>query len=95
MTLEITLPAELEERLKKQAERMRLTPDVLTVKLLDQHLPCSEGNPAVAMLQQWVLEDEAMTAQEREANVAVLRALDEDRLSDRKLFPQLAKDKSA
>lgn len=38
------------------------------------------------MLQQWLAEDAAMSSEETEANATVLRSIDDDRLSDRKLF---------
>jgi hypothetical protein len=93
MTLQITLPRELEERLQQQAQRLRLSPDVLTIKLLEEHLPPAvRSAAAIGLLQQWINEDEVMTEEERGGNASVLRALDEDRLSDRKLFSDLIND---
>jgi hypothetical protein len=94
MTLQLTLPPELEERLRKEAEREGLSPDAITLKLLDKHLPPVDRRGAIALLQQWTAEDEAMTEEESMANRAVLQAIDEDRLSDRKLFTDILKDES-
>ena len=44
------------------------------------------------MLERWAAEDEALPAEELAANSAVLRALDEDRPSYRKLFGDLSED---
>lgn len=93
MTLQLTLPVDLESRLRQEAERQGLPPSAVTLKLLDAHLPAaSRAAGLVAMLQTWQAEDEAMTAEETAANADVLRAIDEDRLSDRKLFTEILKD---
>ena len=51
MTLEITLSAELENRLQREAERHGISPDAVTLKLLDVHLPAESVNSgAIEML---------------------------------------------
>ena len=93
MTLEFTLPPELEDRLKREAERQGLPADAVTLKILNEHLPPADRRAAaIAMLQQWRKEDEAMTDEEAAANREILRAIDEDRLSDRKLFREVLGD---
>lgn len=73
--------------MRREAERQRLSPDVVTLKILDEHLPPVDRQAAtLAMLQQWIAEDQAMTEEESASNAELLRTLDEDRLSDRKLF---------
>ena len=47
---------------------------------------------AIAMLNRWVEEDAELPSEEAAANTAVLRALDEDRPSYRKLFADILKD---
>ena len=87
MTMQLVLPPQLEERLRREAERQRLPPDALTLRILEKHLPPADrAAAAVAMLQEWIAEDQVMTEEERAANAAVLQAIDKDRLSDRKLF---------
>ena len=44
---------------------------------------------AIRLLRRWAVEDAAMTDAESAENEAILRAIDEDRLSDRKLFAHL------
>lgn len=42
MTLTLSLPPDLEERLQHEAERQGLPADALTLRLLDQHLPSKD-----------------------------------------------------
>jgi hypothetical protein len=63
--------------------------------LLDQHLPPAQDDrraAAVALLHPWMEEDAALSAEEASGNSDVLRALDEDRPSYRKLFTDLHRD---
>jgi hypothetical protein len=50
---------------------------------------------AIEMLEAWAKEDEAMSDEESAENEAILRAIDEDRLSDRNLFTDILNDKSS
>jgi len=89
MTLQLELPADLEERLRKEAERRGLPRESVVVQMLSEHLPPPSDErraAAVAMLNDWAEEDANLPAEEAAANAAVLRALDEDRPSYRKLF---------
>lgn len=96
MTLELALSSELEERLRREAQKQGLTPGAVTVRLLDEHLPPADKRlAAMAMLQQWIAEDKALTDQDIADNAAALRAIDADRLSDRKLFADILKDESS
>lgn len=86
MTLTLNLPQELEERLQHEAERRGLPADTLTLQLLDQHLP--SGDPRgklTALLQSWIVEGDAQ--EQKETGEYLIRTLDEDRLSERSLFP--------
>lgn len=95
MTLEITLPEELETRLRQEAQRQGLSPDAVTVRLLDQHLPAAGRRAAlITLLHQWTAEEQSMSDEESAANAEVLRAIDQDRLSDRPLFAGILKDHS-
>ena len=86
MTFELTLPAELESRLHREAERQGVPPDVLALKLLDEHLPRTE-QPAMlsGLFEQWQAEDES--APEGDPSYDFFQALDAARTSNRKLFP--------
>jgi hypothetical protein len=86
MTLQVTLPVELEDRLREEAERQGLSPDAVTMKLLDEHLPrLAQVGALQAMLEQWQEEDES--SPEELPNDDFFEALDADRPSQRKLYP--------
>jgi plasmid stability protein len=92
MSIPITLPQELETRLKVEATRRGLSPEVFAAQVLDQHLPVAERREATAaMLEDLAREIETMSDEEAAENAAVLRAIDDDRPSDRKLFTHLAR----
>ena len=86
MTLKIELTSELEQRLAGEANRRGVPAETLTLELLDEYLP-SSGRQAelVSLLKSWV--DEVDPQEQRETGQYLIRTLDEDRLSDRKLFP--------
>ncbi len=86
MTLTLDLPPQLEYRLSQEAERRGITVGQFTLQLLDKHLPAKDDPPQiVSLLQSWI--DEGDTAEQKETGDYLIRTLDEDRLSDRKLFP--------
>jgi hypothetical protein len=86
MTLNLSLPPDLEERLQHEAERQGLPAATLTLQLLDQHLPAKDlRGELVELLQSWIEEGDAQ--EQKETGEYLTRALDEDRLSDRRLFP--------
>jgi hypothetical protein len=86
MTLTVRLPADLEQRLQQEAKRQGLPADQVTLRLLDEHLPpTARGASLIALLQSWLDDEDA--EEQRETGAYLIRALDEDRLSDRKLFP--------
>ena len=86
MTLTLSLPPDLEDRLQHEAERQGLPADTLTLRLLDLHLPANDvREELVALLQSWMEEGDAQ--EQKETGEYLIRALDEDRLSDRPLFP--------
>ncbi len=94
MTLQLTLPPEVEARLRQEAERRGQPTEAVAVRLLEEHLPPLDNRraAAVALLQGWIEEDAALSPEEANANADVLRALDADRPSYRKLFTDLSKD---
>ncbi|MBI1904015.1 MAG: hypothetical protein HYS13_23180 [Planctomycetia bacterium] len=86
MTLTLHLPADLEQRLVQAAQHQGLSADQFTLRLLDSHLPAKErGSQLAALIQTWI--DEGDLAEQTETGEYLVRALDDDRLSDRKLFP--------
>ncbi len=96
MTLQITLPSQLEERLRQEAKRRGQGEETVALRVLDEHLPPTleaRRAAAVSLLRGWAKEDKSLSAQELASNVEVLKAVDEDRPSKRKLFTGLLGDK--
>lgn len=86
MTLKIDLTSELEQRLAQEAERRGVPAETLTIELLEEHLPAPDRQDVlVSLLKSWVEEGDLQ--EQRETGEYLIRSLDEDRLSDRKLFP--------
>lgn len=87
MTLTLRLPPDLEERLQHEAERQGLPAETLTLRLLDQHLPSEDlRKEVVELLQSWIEDGDAQ--EQKETGEYLIEALDQDRLSERRLFPQ-------
>ena len=91
MTLTLHLPLELEQRLLQAASRQGFSLDEYTVQLLDKYLPPTDRRTEiVTLLQSWL--DEKYFEEQQETGEYLIRTLDEDRLSDRPLFPGELKD---
>ena len=87
MTLTLTLPLELEQRLKEASEHQNLSAVEFALQLLDKHLPVKDRQTElVTLLQSWIDDDDP--EEQKETGEYLVRVLDEDRLSDRKLFPE-------
>jgi hypothetical protein len=86
MTLTLDLPPELEQRLTQEATRQGLPLDAYTIQLLDKFLPPKDRRTElVTLLQSWM--EEGNPEEQQETGEYLIRALDEDRLADRPLFP--------
>ena len=86
MTLTLKLPPELERRLAREARRKGMPLDQYTLHLLNEHVPAGDrAAEAVRLLQSWI--DEGDAAEQKATGDYLVQALDEDRPSDRKLFP--------
>jgi hypothetical protein len=86
MTLKLQLTPELEERLRREAEKQGVPADECTLRLLDEYLPGKERSANLErILKSWMDKDDA--EEQKETGEYLIRVLDEDRLSDRKLFP--------
>ena len=91
MTLTLHLSPELEQRLTQEAKRHGLSLDTYTLQLLDKSLPPKDRRTElVTLLQSWM--DKGDPEEQRETGEYLIRALDEDRLADRQLFPPDLKD---
>lgn len=86
MTLTLNLPPEFIERLTQAAKRQGRSLDDYMLELLSKSLPLKDNrSELVANIQSWI--DDGDTEEQRETGDFLIRALDEDRLSDRPLFP--------
>lgn len=93
MTLRVDLTPELEKRLRYEAERSGVPEAECVVRILEAHLPNTVRQAkTVALLQSWINGEDA--EDQRETGEYLVRVLDEDRLSDRKLFPPDLKGKT-
>lgn len=91
MTLTLHLPPELEQRLTQAAQQQGMPTETYTLQLLDKHLPLKDRREELAaLLQTWMDEEDA--TEQQQTGAYLVRALDEDRLSARKLFPPELKD---
>ena len=87
MTLQLDLPPDLAERLRQAAETQGLSADGYTLHLLKEHLPPIDRRAElIALLQSWI--DSADSGEQEETGYDLLRALDENRPSERKLYPE-------
>jgi hypothetical protein len=86
MTLTLDLPSELEQYLLREARAQGISIEAMTLKLLASSIPTKRKQAeAVKLLQSW-LDDEDEEEQQKTGQY-LIQSLDEDRLSDRQLFP--------
>lgn len=85
MTLTLNLPSELEQYLLHEASERGISLEAMTLQVLTNSISTKQKQTqAVKLLQSW-LDDE--DDEQQETGQYLIRALDEDRLSDRRLFP--------
>lgn len=88
MTLTLNLPPDLEQRLQQEAKRHGLPPDQYTLQLLEKNLPSNDEErrkELIVLVQSWI--DDPDPREQDETREYLIRVLDEDRPSYRKLFP--------
>lgn len=86
MTLILTLTPELEQRLAQEAEQQGISLDQYALQLLERTLPSKDRRAKlVALIQSWI--DDGDAAEHKATGDYLIQALDQDRLSDRELFP--------
>ena len=86
MTLTIDLPSELEQYLLQKAKEQGVSIETMTLRLLANSLPTKQKQAeAVNLIQSWI--DDEDSEEQQETGRYLIQALDEDRLSDRKLYP--------
>lgn len=85
MTITLNLSTELEKRLKELAEQQGQSIEQSALQVLEQQVLTSRNQQAIALLKSWV--DDPDEQEQQETGAYLIRALDEDRPSERKLFP--------
>jgi len=86
MTLMLPVPPELQERLAQEAGRLGIDVSDCALRLLDHHLPPAKRRAqAISMIESWIQEKDGQ--EQKETGDFLVKSLDEDRLSERKLFP--------
>jgi hypothetical protein len=85
MPLTLNLSPEIEQYLLQEANQHGLSVEVMAMQLLTNSISLKQKQTeAVNLLQSWMDDDES---EQQETGQYLIYALDEDRLSDRKLFP--------
>ena len=85
----VTLIPEVETLVQREAVRQGLSLDEYANQVLRQQASAADQErreQAVALLQSWI--DDGDEEEQKETGEYLIRVLDEDRLSDRKLFPE-------
>jgi hypothetical protein len=86
MTLSLTLTPEIEQYLTQKAQEQGLSTEAYTLQLLIEYILVKQKQAkSVNLLQSWMDEEDA--EEQQETGEYLIQALDEDRLSDRQLFP--------
>jgi hypothetical protein len=86
MTLTLNLSPELEQYLVREANQNGLSVEALTLQLLTNSILLKQKQTeAVSLLQSWI--DDEDNEEQQETGQYLIQALDDDRLSERKLFP--------
>ena len=86
MTLTLNLPSEVEQYLLQEAHQKGLSIESVTLQLLTSLIVLRQKQTkAVNLLQSWI--DDEDIEEQKETGQYLIRSLDEDRLSERKLFP--------
>jgi hypothetical protein len=93
MVLTLDLTPELELYLRQQAEQQGMSVEIYTSQLLTEYVSTKEKQSRlVNLLQSWLDEDDV--DEQQETGEYLIKALDEDRLSERQLFPTELKGKT-
>ncbi len=86
MTLTLSLTPEIEQYLTQRAEEQGLSTEAYTLQLLIEHILLKQKQTkSVNLLQSWMDEEDG--EEQQETGEYLIHALDEDRLSERQLFP--------
>ncbi len=87
MTLTLEIKPEMVKRLQDEAARQGVPLEDYTRRLLERSLPPeSHGGGLVELIDSWI--EQGDEEEQKETAEYLIRVLDEDRLSNRKLFPE-------
>jgi len=85
MTLTLSLPPELEQYLIQEAQQQGLSVETYTLQLIQKSImPKEKQLKIVNVLQSWI--DESDEKEQQETGEYLINALDENRLSNSKIF---------
>lgn len=86
MTLTLNLPPELEQYLLQEAKQQGISLEAMTLQVLANSILVRQKQAeAVNLLQSWI--DDHDIEEQQETGQYLIDALDQDRLSQRQLFP--------
>ena len=88
MTLTLDLPPAVQSELCRGAQQKGLTTEAYAAQLLEERLKqerIERNQAAIRLLQSWI--DEGDEEEQRETFEALKKGLEENRMSDRPLFP--------
>ncbi|NEN95516.1 MAG: hypothetical protein F6K50_08255 [Moorea sp. SIO3I7] len=86
MTLTLKLPPELEQYLLQEAKQQGISLEAITLQVLENSILVRQKQAeAVNLLQSWI--DDEDIQEQQETGQYLIHALDQDRLSERQLFP--------
>jgi hypothetical protein len=86
MTLTLNLSPELEQYLLQEASQQGLSVEAVALQILASSVLLKQKQTeAVNLLQSWI--DDEDDNEQQETGLYLIHALDDDRLSERKLFP--------
>jgi predicted HicB family RNase H-like nuclease len=92
MTIKLDIPEELKERLALEAARRGTSTEQVTLSALDKYLPKRKTVAELAEFRKTLIE--SMTEEEAASNTEVLRNIDANRDSPRKLFEKYLQKRS-
>lgn len=85
MTLTLNLSPELEQYLLQEASQQGLSVEAVALQILASSVLLKQKQTeAVNLLQSWINDEDD---EQQETGLYLIHALDDDRLSERKLFP--------
>jgi hypothetical protein len=86
MTLTLNLSPELEQYLQQEANQQGVSLEEVVLQFLKNSIRLEQKQgEAVNLIQSWLENDEEI--EQKETGQYLIQALDEDRVSERKLFP--------